>query len=135
MTLESEFAKIANEALEKHFGRIETCVAKLTPEQVWTAGGDNQNAVGNLVLHLCGNVRQWIIAGLGGAPDIRERDAEFAAKGGLAPAEMVARLRQIVTEAEAVIERLPADQYLNRVTIQGYHVTKMEAVFHVVEHF
>ena len=135
MTVESEFARVASEALEKHLSRIEACVAKLTPEQVWTSGGDHQNAIGNLILHLCGNVRQWILSGLGGAPDIRERDAEFAAKGGPEPAAMLARLREIVTAAQAVIGKLPAEQFLERVTIQGYHVSKVEAVFHVTEHF
>ena len=76
--------------------RIETCLGKLTPEQVWARGGENENAIGNLVLHLCGNLRQWIIAGVGGRPDTRDRDAEFAAHGGTTTPELGARLRETV---------------------------------------
>ncbi len=135
MTAESEFLRFTIATLEQLCGRIEACVAKLTPEQVWTRGGDRQNAVGNLLLHLSGNVRQWILSGVGGAPDIRARDAEFAAREGADPGEMVARLRGIVTEAIGVIRNLPAERLLDRIVVQGYHVTKMEAIFHVVEHF
>ena len=108
-------------------------------EQVWTRGGDNQNAIGNLILHLSGNVRQWILSGVGGATDVRERDAEFAALGGdgqgWEPVELVSRLRATVQAAEAVIRGLSKEQLLERITVQGYTVTKLEAVFHVVEHF
>jgi hypothetical protein len=48
--------------------RIETCLGKLTPDQIWARGSEQENAIGNLVLHLCGNVRQWIVSGVGGAP-------------------------------------------------------------------
>jgi uncharacterized protein DUF1572 len=64
-------------------GRIEDCLGRLTEEQIWARGAESENAVGNLVLHLSGNVRQWIVAAVGGRPDIRERDAEFGARGGL----------------------------------------------------
>ena len=61
-------------------GIIETCLEKLDDEQIWRRAGDPQNAIGNLVLHLCGNVRQWIGWSIGGLPDIRLRDAEFSAR-------------------------------------------------------
>ncbi len=135
MTAESEFLRFTSATLDQLCGRIEVCVAKLTPEQVWTRGGDQQNAIGNLLLHLAGNVRQWILSGVGGAPDVRARDAEFAAREGIAPAELVARLRETVTQAIEVIRGLPAERLLDRITVQGYDVTAMEAIFHVVEHF
>ena len=135
MTTESEFLRFTSATLEQLCGRIETCVAKLTPEQVWTRGGDQQNAIGNLLLHLAGNVRQWILSGVGGAPDVLTRDAEFAAREGMSPAEMTARLRETVTEAIEVIRGLPAERLLDPITVQGYNVTRMEAIFHVVEHF
>ena len=134
-TLESEFLTFSVEKLEQLVGRIETCVAKLTPEQVWLRGSEQQNAVGNLLLHLNGNVRQWILSGIGGARDVRERDREFAARDGAPPAELVARLRATVTEAAAVIRALSAGQLLERTTIQGYEGTKLAAIYHVVEHF
>ena len=72
------FLDASRKTLSTWLGRVEKCLGQLTPEQIWWRGQDNSNAIGNLVLHLCGNVRQWIVAGVGGAPDTRNRDAEFA---------------------------------------------------------
>jgi uncharacterized damage-inducible protein DinB len=115
--------------------RIETCLGKLTPEQLWARGGENENAIGNLVLHLCGNLRQWIIAGVGGRPDTRDRDAEFAAHGGATTPELGARLRETVDEATAVIAALAPERLAGQLVIQGYRVSVLEAIYHVVEHF
>lgn len=135
MSIDSEFTRVATAALEQFCGRIEVCVGKLTPEQVWGRGSENQNAIGNLLLHLTGNVRQWILSGIGGAADTRQRDREFSQRQGVDPAELASRLRATVKEAQDVIGRLSADQLMERITVQGYHVTKLEAIFHVVEHF
>jgi uncharacterized damage-inducible protein DinB len=91
--------------------------------------------VGNLVLHLAGNVRQWIIAGLGGEPDRRQRDREFSEQGPIPRPALQARLQTTVAEACRVIERLePRD--LGRVhSIQGFRVSGLDALSHVVEHF
>ncbi|HLH42670.1 MAG TPA: DUF1572 family protein [Bryobacteraceae bacterium] len=134
-TLESEFLTFSINKIEQLMGRIEVCVAKLTPEQVWQRASEQQNAVGNLLLHLNGNVRQWILSGIGGARYVRERDREFAARQTGAPAELVARLRGSVAEAVAAIRGLDAGELLERVTIQGYEGTKLAAIYHVVEHF
>ncbi len=121
--------------LDQLTSRITDCLGRLNYEQVWARPSDNQNAIGNIVLHLCGNVRQWMIAGLGGKPDVRDRDAEFAARGGLEPAELSERIRGIVGEANGVIGGLTPERLVEHVTIQGYHLTVLEAVVHVVEHF
>jgi uncharacterized damage-inducible protein DinB len=133
MSNEAEFLKFSCEKLTQLRGRIETCVAKLTPEQIWTRGAANENAVGNLVLHLAGNVRQWIICGVGGAEDRRDRDSEFSARSGEHALE---RLQATVEEAVAVIAALPHARLAERKTIQKhYEVTVLEAIYHVVEHF
>jgi uncharacterized damage-inducible protein DinB len=115
--------------------RIESCLDQLTEKQVWARGGENENAVGNLALHLCGNVRQWIVSGLGGAPDTRERDAEFAACSGASISDLRRLLRDVTDEATAVLRRVPTGRLTDRVTIQNYEVTVIEAIYHVVEHF
>jgi hypothetical protein len=135
VALESEFLKFSIDKLEQLMERTETCIGKLTPEQVWKRGSEQQNAIGNLLLHLNGNVRQWILAGLGGAPDARARDREFAARQGAPPSELLANLRSTVRQAVAVLGGLTAQQLLERTTIQGYEGTKLAAVYHVVEHF
>src|SRR6185437_10154721 len=93
------------------------------------------NAIGNLVLHLCGNVRQWIVAGVGEQPDIRQRSTEVDARSAGGSTELLARLRTTVEEAAAVIESLTPERLAERRTIQKYEVPVLEAVYHVVEHF
>lgn len=135
MSLESVITGYVPSKLDQLAGRIADCVARLSYDQIWARGSENENAVGNLVLHLCGNVRQWIVSGVGGAPDVRNRDAEFDARGGLEPDELGSRIRSIVCEANGVIGKLTAERLGERVTIQGYSLTVAEALLHVLEHF
>jgi uncharacterized damage-inducible protein DinB len=134
-TLERQFLEYSAAQLVQFAGRIDTCLGMLDEDRIWARGGENENSVGNLVLHLCGNVRQWIVAGVGGSPDTRQRDAEFAARGGMAPGELAGKLRATVGEAAQVIRSLPLEQLTQRLTIQAYDVSKFEAIYHVVEHF
>lgn len=135
MNSEAEFLRYSAEKLRQYCERIETCIGKLTPEQVWARGSEAENAAGNLLLHLNGNVRQWILAGVGGEPDARNRDAEFAARGGALPQEMLRALRETVDRASALIRSLPEARLTERVTIQGHNITVLEAIYHAVEHF
>jgi uncharacterized damage-inducible protein DinB len=115
--------------------RIQDCLERIGDERAWARGGSNENAIGNIVLHLCGNVRQWIVAGVGGAPYVRQRDAEFAAREGPGARELAAQLEATVLDATAVLEELGVSRLAERVQIQGYDITVLEAVYHVVEHF
>jgi uncharacterized damage-inducible protein DinB len=132
---ENVFLEFSGNKLRQLTGRIESCVTKLSPDQIWARQGSNQNAVGNLLLHLAGNVRQWIVCAVGGAPDERDRDSEFADVAGISAAELLDRLRTAVEEASDVISELPPKRLPERVYVQGYDVTVLEAVYHVVEHF
>ena len=132
--LDRLFLDFSVRKLRELMDRIGVCLSQLSQDQIWARGSENENAVGNLVLHLAGNVRQWIVSGAGGRPDIRDRDAEFAARGG-PPADLEAHLRQAVEDAAAVIESLTPERLATRLTIQGYDVSVLEAVYHVVEHF
>ena len=116
-------------------GRIDACVDRLNNDQIWWRGADAQNAVGNLVLHLAGNVGQWILHAIGGASDKRARDQEFAARGDVSAAELRAKLQAVVEEAASIISRFPAERLQERILVQGYKVTVLEAIYHVVEHF
>ena len=121
--------------LRQMTGAIETCLGKLTDAQIWERQGVQENAVGNLILHLCGNVRQWIGYGVGGKPDIRVRDAEFSAKGGLTRAELVGRMHETVDQAIEIISGLNAERLAERIVPQGKEVSVLEAVYQVVGHF
>ncbi len=107
----------------------------LRDEDVWWRAHQTSNSVGNLALHLAGNVRQWIISGLGGEADLRERAKEFAERGPLPRRALVNRLRTTVVESCRVLEGLDAQRLLRSQSIQGFRVTGLEAVAHVVEHF
>lgn len=135
MTVETEFLTFSAEKLMQLMGRIDSCVQKLTPEQIWMRAHANQNAVGNLLLHLNGNVRQWILHGVGGQADVRDRDAEFAAKDGAGAKELLARLRATVEDAAGLLRTLPAGRLMERVRTQGYDCTVLAAIYTVVEHF
>ena len=122
--------ELAN-ALEK----IEHCLGQLSDEQVWQRPRPSLNSVGNLLEHLCGNVRQWLVAGLGGAPDVRDRPAEFAERGPIPKAELRRRLREVVEEARRALERQTARQWLEARRMQGCEVTGLRALFDSVPHF
>jgi uncharacterized damage-inducible protein DinB len=129
------FVEACRTTLATWHGRIEKCLDQLTPEQIWWRQHDTNNAIGNLVLHLAGNVRQWIVAGVGGAADTRDRDFEFDCRENLAVAEIRERLATAVREADAVMARLSEQDLLGRRHIQVYDVTVLEALHHVTEHF
>ena len=140
MSNDAIFINYSIEKLEQYLTRVEACVTKLTPDQVWARNAGNENAIGNLLLHLAGNVRQWILCGVGGETDTRQRQTEFDARGfdargGTAPEELLARLRSTVEAANGVIGSLTAARLSESSTIQGYDVTVLQAVYHVVEHF
>jgi uncharacterized damage-inducible protein DinB len=135
MSVESLFLTAASGSLRQLSDRIGVCLGKLTEDQIWARGNENENAVGNLVLHLCGNVRQWIISGLGGASDIRQRDQEFATGGGMAGDALHALLQTTMAEAIAVVEGLNEERLLRSYQIQNRTASGVEAVLKVTEHF
>jgi hypothetical protein len=136
MSPESIFLKFSAEKIDQLCGRIETCADKLMLEQIWMRCTENENAIGNLMLHLAGNVRQWILHGIGDQPDMRVRDAEFDARGDISIEELKHRLRSTVDEATALIRALPPNRLCEVRRIQThYEVTVLEAIYHVVEHF
>jgi uncharacterized damage-inducible protein DinB len=134
--IEPAFLQFSSDKLTELSGRIEDCLSRLTADQIWTRNTDNENSIGNIALHLCGNVRQWILSGVGGQPDHRDRDSEFAARGGYQPAELAAKLKAVTGEAAEVIRKFPPERLAEQKTIQDvYDTTLMEAIYHVVEHF
>ena len=133
--LQQRFLAFSVDKLAQFTSRIANCLAKLTYEQIWARGSENENAAGNLVLHLCGNVRQWVISGVAGKPDIRVRDREFQARGDIQAGELIERLEGVIAEASEVIRNLPPGEIADTITVQGYEITKLEAIYHVVEHF
>jgi uncharacterized damage-inducible protein DinB len=121
--------------VEQYLPKIERCLLELDENQIWWRPNAASNTVGNLILHLCGNVRQWIISGVGGEPDDRKRQREFDQTGDVGRDELLDRLRQTVTEAAVVIDGVNERVLLTNTFIQGKERGVLEAIYHVVEHF
>lgn len=115
--------------------RIQGCLEGLSDEKLWWRPNQASNSVGNLLLHLAGNVRQWIISGVGGAADVRVRQREFDERGPIPAAELLLRLETTIHEADRVLAGLIPATLSERRQIQGHDVTVLEAIYHVVEHF
>ncbi len=133
--LASAVGKEAADELTSALQRIEHCVRQLTEEQVWSRPVPEMNSIGNLLLHLCGNVQQWIVVGLGGGVDRRNRPAEFSERGPIPTEELLRRLQGVVAEAKEVLGRQTASQLLAVRRIQGHDVTGLAAIFNSVPHF
>ena len=119
----------------EYWPRMRTTVEGLTEEQLWWRPNEASNSIGNLLLHLNGNVRQWIVTSFNRRDDKRNRSAEFAEKAGGQANEVLARLGATLDEVDTVLSRLTEEDLLAPMDIQGYHVTGLGAVYHVVEHF
>jgi Protein of unknown function (DUF1572) len=119
----------------QYWPRLRECVAPLSTEQVWWRPNDASNSIGNLILHLNGNVGQWLVASFNKDEDRRNRPAEFAAREGAGADELLARLGAILDAGAVVVDRLTVDELLAPYEIQGYHVHGLDAVYRVVEHF
>ncbi len=121
--------------VEDFFPRIEHTIQLLTDEQVWWRPNEESNSIGNLMLHLEGNIRQWIVASVGGKINVRERDKEFSHRTMISGAELLEKLRTAVTEVDEVLRDLSPSVLSERRSIQGFDVSVLEAIYHVVEHF
>jgi len=130
------FIQQARDHLKEDFlPKIRQCLEVLEEEDLWWRAHENNNSVGNLMLHLTGNVRQWIVSGVGGAPDLRERSKEFSERNGIPKKDLLLKLEETMVQADQVLSSLSPPYLLEQRTIQGFRRTVLEVIFHVVEHF
>lgn len=135
-TLTNLFLQFSRHKLiDQAWPRLRTCVESLTDEQIWWRPNSASNSVGNLVLHLNGNVRQWLVDSFNKAEDHRDRPAEFAATGEISGKQLLEKLHRTLTDAADVLGRLTEADLTARYEIQGYDLHGLEAVYQVVEHF
>lgn len=139
MRISSDFARALLSEVERRMfdesqPRILWCLSALREEQVWRRANERSNSVGNLVLHLCGNIRQWMIHGLGGAEDERRREEEFAERGPIPTERLIEQFNQTMDEARAVLDRLDPALLLTERRVQGFDETGLSILIHVVEH-
>lgn len=119
----------------EYLPKIERCLEQLDDNQIWWRPNPQSNSIGNLVLHLCGNARQWIVAGLGGSDDLRNRDSEFEQTEVIERAKLIDLLKSTVAEVVGTLKTLDVETLLEKREIQGAEVDLLQAIFHVTEHF
>lgn len=115
--------------------RIKKCLNILSDEEIWQWANSHTPSIGNLVVHLCGNVRQWIGTGLGKLPDDRIRDREFEETSKVSKDELVQLLNDLQTDIEEVLDKLSKDTWTQPISVQGFNETGLSVLVHVIEHF
>ena len=120
--------------LEEYLPKIRKCVDELSDEDIWWRAHETDNSIGNLILHLSGNIRQWIVSGIGGVPTVRDRPKEFAERGPIPRSELLKKFEDTLHEADGVLEKLDVSTLLHVRHIQKWDVTCLDAISHVVEH-
>lgn len=134
-TLEAFIAQSRRYLCDEYPAKLRLALQALPAEDLWWKPGSASNSIGNLLLHLAGNIRQWVVSGIGGAEDVRTRSAEFDAEGGLTLDEVWAVLQSSLDDSARVLDELKAEDLARRLSIQGLEVECMEALYHVIEHF
>jgi uncharacterized damage-inducible protein DinB len=128
------FVAYSVDKMQQMAKQVKECVEGLTEEQIWQRSGEHANSIGNLVLHLAGNIRQWIGHGIGGLPDERERDREFSARGGRSTADILSLFESTLTQAMRIIQEMPLARLVERTKPQNREVAVLEAIYQVVGH-
>ena len=121
--------------LEQYWPRLRGCVESLTDEQVWWRPNEASNSIGNLILHLNGNVQQWLVGSFNRSEDTRDRPAEFAERQLIPAAALLEKLGSTMRQASDVLSGLTEADLYATFQIQGYTVTGLHAMYQVVEHF
>jgi uncharacterized damage-inducible protein DinB len=131
-----EFIEASRVFLKQDFLRkLKHCVERMSEEDVWWRPNEHSNSVGNLILHLCGNMKEWIVKSIGGEEFERHRDAEFAERRPRPKAELIANIEAAVGEVDRVLEQIPPTRLFERIPVQVYKSSRLQVIYHVVEHF
>jgi uncharacterized damage-inducible protein DinB len=130
-----EFIDACNQYFEENTKKLLTCLNELDESDTWKRPNENSNSVGNLILHLCGNIRQYVISSLGHLADVRERDKEFLANGGYSKSELIKNLTGTIDEAVNIIRNATAEELLRKRHVQGYSYSGINIIVHVTEHY
>lgn len=120
---------------EESYARIFKCLSLLSEDAVWYAPNAQIPPVGNLVLHLCGNARQWILSGIGGAADNRDRGQEFVPQKNIRKSDLIFLLENLRVNLRLTLQEMPGEVLREPLTIQGFRETGFSALVHVIEHF
>lgn len=127
--------EVKRRLFDESIPRLKLCLNHLSEDQIWHRPNEHSNSVGNLVLHLCGNMRQWILSGLAGQTDIRERDAEFSRTEPIPTAQLLGQLDALATEVNRALDEVQPEDLLSGHDVQTFRENGLSILVHVVEHF
>ena len=130
-----EFIEQAVFRLRENTEKIERCLAEYSEKELWKRPNEASNSMGNQLLHLSGNIRQYIHFGIAGQSDIRQRDSEFSTNEGYDKATLMANLKHTIEEAIGIIEQQNVARLLQKSTVQSFELTGLANILHVVEHY
>lgn len=135
MKISKEFTQQSIYYLSLNPPRIEKCLRQLSEDQVWKKPNANTNSIGNLILHLCGNITQYAQASLGNEKDARNRDLEFSIESGFSKKELLEKITTATEKAIQVIKNISEDELLRNRKVQGFEHTSISIIIHITEHF
>jgi uncharacterized damage-inducible protein DinB len=121
--------------IDENTQKLTSCLNELEEADVWKRPNSHSNSVGNIILHLCGNMRQYAISSLGNMKDVRERDKEFSTDGGYSRSELLDKLRNTLEEAKSIIQSTTETELLRKRKVQGYMHSGIGIIIHVTEHY
>jgi len=130
-----EFISQSVYRINENTKRILKCLNEIDETETWQRSNENSNSIGNIILHLCGNIRQYAISALGETEDVRMRDKEFSARNGFTKNELFSELRSTVDEAVRIIESLNEERLLKTYSVQGFDLSGIGIIIHVTEHY
>jgi len=132
---DSFMQEIHRRLFDECWPRLEKCLKQLTEGEIWQRPNENSNSMGNITLHLCGNMRQWVVAGLGKAVDTRQRQQEFDERGPLSTEVLLAKMQATMKEVKSVLEKVSTEDLLAMHSVQGFQESGIAILVHVVEHY
>jgi uncharacterized damage-inducible protein DinB len=137
--MENSFCKEFNEQCvyrnEENTKRIIQCLEKISETEIWKTPNESSNSMANIILHLCGNITQYLISALGNYDDHRERDKEFSTRGGYNKAELIHKLSATVAQANDIIRHISEEALMKRYSVQGFNLSGIGIIIHVTEHY
>ncbi len=129
-----EFIDQSIHRIDESTKKLTSCLSELEETETWKRPNQNSNSVGNIILHLCGNIRQYAVSSLGNKKDIRERDKEFSADGGYPKAALQKKFLDTVEEAKNIIQNISIEELLRKRKVQGFYYSGIGIIVHVTEH-
>src|SRR5579862_6848841 len=121
--------------IDENTVKVKSCMKVLDDNEIWFQPNEHVNSVGNTILHLCGNIRQYVISSMGGRTDIRERDLEFSTRGGFTNAELILKLSETLEEAKSIIASSTEENLQRQQIVQKTSYSGIGIIVHITEHY